>query len=253
MHHIIPTMKYYSKFFYLPTLLFTIYMLLPTTAQAQMFSIGEEDADHDHGIELFSMIGASWEFADFSYTGQGATNRERLDFADSIFRFRFESQGLNLSLGFGGTLTGMDSTSYVNVSGRLFNSLPLIRSESFVLLAPLQISSDLKQVRQNQSEAEFMQSSLTLGSGVSTLFSLGDRISFNIKATPNYGFSFSQGSLFGGTLFRVDGKSLLFIDDLFGSNALSLGYHFDFRKYRIEGNLNDYDYTSHSVTIGYAF
>ncbi|MDZ7717747.1 MAG: hypothetical protein U5K72_02860 [Balneolaceae bacterium] len=218
-----------------------------------MFSIDEDEPEQDRGINLFTMIGASWEVGDFSYAGQGATEEERLDFNDSILRFRFESQGLDLSLGFGGSLTGMDNTSYVNVSGRLFNSFPLIRSESFMLLAPLQITSDLKQVQQNRSEAEFLQSSLSLGTGVSTFFSLGDRISFNIKATPNYGFSFSQGSLFGGNLFRFDGKGLLFIDDLFGSNALSFGYHFDYRTYRIEGNLNDYDYTSHSVTIGYAF
>ncbi len=218
-----------------------------------MFSIAEDGPDEERGISLFTMIGASWEVGDFSYAGQGATEDERVDFSDSILRFRFESQGLDLSLGFGGSLTGMNNTSYVNISGRLFNSFPLVRSESFMLLAPLQISSDLKQVQKNQSDSEFMQSSLVLGSGVSTIFSLGDRISFNIKATPNYGFSFSQGSLFGGNLFRFDGKGLLFIDDLFGSNALSLGYHFDFRKYRIEGNLNDYDYTSHSITIGYAF
>lgn len=246
-------MKNYSKFSLLPVLICALYILLPVTVQAQMFSIDEEEPDRDRGINLFTLIGASWEVADFTFEGQDATELERLDFNDSILRFRFESQGLDLSLGFGGSLTGMDNTSYVNVSGRLFNSFPLVRSESFLLLAPLQISSDLKQVRQNRSDAEFMQSSLTLGSGVSTIFTLGNRVSFNIKATPNYGFSFSQGSLFGGNLFRFDSKGLLFIDDLIGSNALSLGYHFDFRRYRIEGNLNDYDYTSHSITIGYAF
>lgn len=246
-------MKYYLKILYTAIFLCTICILLPSVVQAQMFSIGDDEPRQDRGIKLFSMIGASWEIAEFTYAGEGASERDRLDFSDSIFRFRLESQGLDLSLGFGGSLTGMDNTSYLNLSGRLFNSFPLTRSQSFMLLVPLQISSDLKQVRQNQSDAEFLQSSLALGSGVSTIFKLGDRISFNIKATPNYGFSFSQGSLFGGNLFRFDGKGLLFIDDLFGSNALSLGYHFDHRKYRIEGNLNDYDYTSHSVTIGYAF
>lgn len=218
-----------------------------------MFSIGTDEPERREGLEIFSMIGASWEIADFAYAGEGATERERLDFNDSILRFRFESQGLDLSLGFGGSLTGMDNTSYVNVNGRLFNSFLLARSQSFLLLLPLQISSDLMQVRQNRSEAEFLQSSLSLGTGLSTIFKLGDRISFNVKGTPNYGFSFSQGSLFGGNLFRVDGKGLIFIDDVFGSNALSLGYHFDYRNYRIEGNLNDYDYTSHSITVGFAF
>lgn len=246
-------MKYYSKIFSTAIFLCTICIFFPNVVQAQMFSIGDDEPRQERGIDLFSMIGASWEIAEFTYAGEGASDQERLDFSDSIFRFRFESQGLNLSLGFGGSLTGMDNTSYLNLSGRLFNSFPLTRSPSFMLLVPLQISSDLKQVRQNRSDAEFLQSSLALGSGVSTIVKLGNRISFNIKATPNYGFSFSQGSLFGGNLFRFDGKGLLFIDDVFGSNALSLGYHFDYRNYRIEGNLNDYDYTSHSVTIGYAF
>lgn len=246
-------MKYYLNFLYSAILICIICILLPRTAQAQMFSIGDDEPTQERGIDIFSMIGASWEVAEFTYAGEGATEMERLDFSDSIFRFRFESQGLDLSLGFGGSLTGMDNNSYLNLSGRLFNSFPLTRSPSFLLMVPLQISSDLKQVRKNQSDAEFVQSSLALGSGVSTIFKLGDRISFNIKATPNYGFSFSQGSLFGGNLFRFDGKGLLYIDDLFGSNALSLGYHFDYRRYRIEGNLNDYDYTSHSVTVGYAF
>lgn len=246
-------MKYYPNFFSTAILFCSICILLPSAVYAQMFSIGDDGPDRREGIEIFSMIGASWEMADFSYEGEGASAQERLDFSDNILRFRLDSQGLNISLGFGGALTGMDNTSYVNVSGRLYNSFRIKRSQSFMLLLPLQISSDLMQVRQNRSDAEFLQSSLALGTGISTIFKLGDRISFNIKGTPNYGFSFSQGSLFGGNLFRFDGKGLIFIDDVFGSNALSLGYHFDYRKYRIEGNLNDYDYTSHSVTIGYAF
>jgi len=252
-HHIIPKMKYYSKLFYSSTLLFTIFILLPGTLKAQMFSIGGDEPRQESGLRFFSMLGASWEIADFTFTGENVSEFERLDFNDSILRFRFESRGLNINLGFGGDLTGMDNTSYVNVNGRLFNSFALKRSESFMLMLPLQISSDLTQVRQNRSDAEFLQSSLTLGTGLSSIFKLGNRFSFNIKGTPNYGFSFSQGNLFGGTLFRFDGKGLLYIHDVFGTNALSLGYHFDFRSYDIEENFNDYDYTSHSFTIGYAF
>lgn len=250
-------MKYFLKFFFLPAFLILLCAFYPSITQAQMFSIEEERPERERGFDQFTVIGASWEMGEFTYTGNEIDERDRLDFNDSILRFRFESQGLNLSLGFGGSLTGMNSTSYVNISGRLFNSFGITRTESFLLLIPLQISSDLKQVQRNDSNSEFQQSSLSLGSGLSTIFKLGDRVSFNIKATPNYGFSFSQGSLFGGSLFRMDGKGLIFIDDLFGSNALSLGYHFDYRSYKIDENSNnnnyDYDYTSHSITIGYAF
>lgn len=247
-------MKYYLKFLFTAIFPAIIFILLPASLHAQMFSIGDDETDRQQGINFYTLIGASWELADFSYHGsEEIDDRERLDFSDSVIRFRLDSPGLDLSLAFGGDLTGMESTSYLNLNGRLYNSFPLTRSQNFMLLVPLQLTSDLKQVRQNQSDAEFLQSSLTIGSGASTMFKLGDSVSINLKATPNYGFSFSQGSLFGGNLFRFDGKGLIYIHDVFGSNALTFGYYFDYRKYNIEGNLNDYDYTSHSITVGYAF
>lgn len=246
-------MKYSSKFLLSAVLISLFWALNAKTLNAQMFSIDDPDRQRERSINFYTMIGASWELADFTYQGEEIDEIDRLDFSDSILRFQLDSPGLDLSLAFGGDLTGMNNNSYFNVSGRLYNSFPVNRSPSFMLLIPLQLTSDLKQVRQNRSDAEFMQSSLTIGSGLSTIFKIGDGVSMNIKATPNYGFSFSQGSLFGGNLFRFDGKGLLFIHNVFGSHSLSLGYHFDYRKYRIEGNVNDYDYSSHSITIGYAF
>lgn len=247
-------MKYYLKFLFTAILPATIFILLPVSLNAQMFSIGDNEPERRQGINFYTMVGASWELADFSYHASEAIDeRERLDFSDTVIRFRLDSPGLDLSLAFGGDLTGMENTSYLNLNGRLYNSFPIARSQNFMFLVPLQLTSDLKQVRHNQSDAEFLQSSLTIGSGASAMFKLGDGISINLQATPNYGFSFSQGSLFGGNTFRFDGKGLIFIHDVFGSNALTLGYYFDYRKYNIEGNLKDYDYTSHSITVGYAF
>lgn len=246
-------MKYNPKILLSVFLFCTTAVLLPGSLKAQMFSIGDSPQQQPRGINFYTMIGASWEIADFSYAGDGATEFERVDFSDNILRFRLDSPGLDLSIAFGGDLTGMNENSYLNLSGRLYNGFPVTRSRSFVLLVPLQLSSDLKQVRQNRSDAEFLQSSLAMGTGLSTIFRIGERLSMDIAATPNYGFSFSQGSLFGGNLFRFDGKSLLHIHNVFGSHSLSFGYYFDYRQYSIEGNLNDYDYTSHSFTIGYSF
>ncbi len=246
-------MNYFIKFLLSVLFISTYLMFQPAELCAQMFSIDDTDQPRERRLGSFTMVGASWEFADFSYAGEGASDFERVDFSGNILRFRLDSPGLDLSFGIGGDLTGMDDNSYLNVGGRLYNNFAIKRSRSFLLAIPIQLTSDLKQVQQNRSDAEFLQSSLTIGSGLATLFKIGDAVSFNIKATPNYGFSFSQGNLFGGNLFRVDGKGLLFFHNVFGSNSLSLGYHFDYREYRIEGNLNDYDYTSHSVTIGYAF
>jgi hypothetical protein len=240
--HIIPVL----------TVLFFIF-LPPNILYGQMFSIDDPEPQRQRVLGTTTVLGIGWEFAEFSYQGEGATAAERLDFNDSVIRMRLDSPGLDINLAFGGGWTGMDSNSYVNITGRLYNNFPVKRDPSMLIAIPIQLTTDLKQVRQNDTDAEFQQSSLVFGSGLSTAFRLGERFSLSLKATPNYGFSFSQGSLFGGSLFRFDGGSSLLIHNVFGDYALSLGYQYDYRSYRIEGDLNDYNFSSHSITIGIGF
>ncbi len=221
--------------------------------QAQMFSIDDPEPQRQRILGSTTVLGIGWEFGDFAYQGEGASEAERLDFNDSIVRLRLDSPGLDISLAFGGAMTGMNDNSYVNIAGRLYNNFPVKREQSLLIAIPIQLTTDLMQVRQNASDAEFQQSSLVFGSGLSSAFRLGERFSLSLKATPNYGFSFSQGSLFGGSLFRLDGNSALLIHNVFGQYALSIGYTFDYRNYRIEGDLNDYDFASHNITIGIGF
>lgn len=234
-------------------LVFLIATTLSKPLSAQMFSIDDPEPEREERIGFFTLVGLSYEPAEFTYQAEGAEELQRLDFDSSLFRFRLESPGLEISLGFGGSLTGMDEHSLVNINGRLFNALPVVRSRKLLLSIPIQLTTDFMQVRRNRSDAEFLQSSLVFGSGLSFIADPGSRLRFNLRATPNYGFSFSQGNLFGGNLFRFDGKAVLFIKNVIGSRAISLGYHFDFRQYRIEENLNDYDYISHSFTVGVGF
>lgn len=197
-----------------------------------------------------TLIGLSWDFADFTYSGDLTSDFDRLDFNDGILRVRVNSPGLDISLGLAGSLTGMDDNSYLNVSGRIFNNLNLTRSSSFIFSIPVQLTTDLKRVRAGGFDSEFQQSSLVFGSGVSSDIKLSDRFNFKLHATPNYGFSFAQGSFFGGNLFRFDSRAVLFINNIFGRRALAIAYDFDYRKYDIDGDLYDYDFTSHSITIG---
>ncbi len=241
--------KFISVFF-IVTLLATLH---PAMLFAQMFSIDEPDGRTERTLGVYTVLGASWEMADFSYQGDVAEADDRVDFNDSIFRLRLESPGINISLGFGGSFTGMNDNSYINVEGRLFNRVGLTRSDSFLLTLPVQLTTEFTQVRLNRTDAEFNQSSLVFGSGLSADMNFGERVSLNLQATPNYGFSFSQGNLFGGSLFRIDGKTLLFIHEVIGEKSLVLGYHFDYSRYRIDVDLYDYDYISHSITLGITF
>lgn len=243
-----PRQTLYSSF-----LIVLFLFAAPLTASAQMFSIGDPDPIQTRTFGVYSMLGISWEIASFEHTAGVAAPNELLDFDEGILRVRFETPGLDLSLGVGGSLTGMGNTSYLNLNGRLFNQLPLIRRENFRLAVPIQITTDLKSVRRDESSFEFQLSSFTIGSGIASSIRLGDRIDFNFRGTPNYGFSFPQGNIFGGSLFRADADVYFYIRELFGRHALAIGYNFDFRRYDIDVDLNDYDFTSHSITIGYAF
>jgi len=227
--------------------------LLPSGATAQMFSIDNPEPRREQLLGTKTMVGLSWESASFSFWGDPAENLAILDFDDAIFRFRIDSPSLVISLGFGGNLTGMDGSSYLGVNARLLNNLTVVRNPNFQFGFPIQLTSDLTRVRLDNSDTEFQQSSLIFGSGLFSNMKLSDRFSLNLAATPNYGFSFSQGNFFGGSLFRFDGKTLLFIHNLFGENDLTLGYHFDYKRYDIDGNTYDYNFTSHSITLGIAF
>ena len=234
--------------------IFISILLLPAAANAQMFSIGDlSDQQQPNPPGIYTIAGFSWEPASFSFQGSGIPLSERVDFDDPVLRFRLETPGLEISLGLGGELTGMDDTSFTNVTARILNPFFIYRKEKLNVFLPVQLTTDLTRVRQADTPFEFQQSSFIIGSGIGSSVRLGERLDFTLRATPNYGFSFSQGNLFGGSLFRFDGKSYLVIRNVIGRRSLALGYHFDFRRYDVEEELNDYDYTSHSFTLGIAF
>lgn len=230
-----------------------ILLLLPYSSFAQMFSVGDPDPVQTRAPGIYSIFSAGWEMGSFTYKGETASTVDQLDFNSNILRLGLESPGIDLNVSLGGNITGMNDHSYVNLNARLKNQATLIRRERLRLFLPLQITTDLKRVRKNDTDFEFQQSSLAIGTGIGSAVRLAENLDFTIRATPNYGFSFSQGNLFGGNIFHFDGNSKIIIRNLIGSNALSIGYHFDYRSYNIEGDLSDYDYSSHSLSIGYVF
>lgn len=226
---------------------------IPVALQAQMFSVGEAEERQPLRIQSYSTIALGLEFADLEFTGGDVEAEDQAEFNGNILRLRIENPGLNISAGFGGKLTGIDDRSYVNISALLYNDFALTRSQKFILALPIQIGTDLKSVQVDRSNNNFQQSSFSLGTGLSIRYQVNRRVGAALRATPNIGFSFSQGNLFGGRLFRGLVSTRLYFNDVFGSSALVFGYDFDYRDYDIEGIQNDYSYQSHSVTLGLAF
>jgi len=228
-------------------------VLLPVSSKAQMFSVGETEERQPLRIQSYSTIGIGIEFADFDFTGSDLPVSDQAAFQGNIFRLRFENPGLNISAGFGGSLTGIDDYSYVNINALLYNDFPLIRTQQFILALPIQIGTDLKSVQVDRSSNNFQQSSFSIGTGASLRYQINRRVGASLRATPNLGFSFSQGNLFGGRLFRGITTARFYFNEVFGSSTLVFGYDFDYRDYNIEGSQNDYRYLSHAITIGLAF
>lgn len=229
--------------------------LIPLSGYSQMFSVDDSSPVRQQQLGTATTLSIGWEMGDFENRNSNLVDIDDYSFDDNIVKLRLDTPGLNMALGLGGSITGMSDNSYVNILGRLYNNLNIFMSDerNFIFQLPIQITTDLMRVQRNNTESEFQQSSFIVGSGVRTVARLSERFDFSLKATPNYGFSFSQGNLFGGSLFRFDGSSQLLIKNVIGDRGLALSYHFDFRSYDIDGNQNDYDYTSHSISIGITF
>lgn len=233
--------------------IFALCLMIPASISAQMFSIDTEKQPKKGPVESYTMAGLSLEWADFEFRGDPRGPAGRADFTAPVVRFRFESPGIRLTTAFGGSFTGMDDRSFTNINAQIENGIPLYRGTRSRLVLPFQLITDLLAVRPEGQSYEFQQSSLVFGTGLRWTLLLPGGGLMVFDGAPNYGFSFSQGSLFGGSLFRAGGGAKLFIPVGSGGRAIALGYHGDYRAYDIEGELNDYRYTSHAVTVGIGF
>ena len=232
----------------------TFLCLTSTSVNAQMFSIDTAEQTQSRPAMFRTTAGVGLSFASFTFQGDDSYESD-LEFNNNLININFSTPGLDLFTTFGGGISGMENTSYLNVGARISNHFLLQRSENFLLTIPIQLSSDLTQVTSSVSDQDFRQSTLVAGTGLSSLARFTERLSLQVKATPNYGFSFAQGSLFGGSVFRMDGRAMLTIDRIFCRNALSVGYDFDYKSYNIDTDMSrdDYKFTSHTIVLGFTF
>lgn len=243
---------------YLLSVLFltvSVSLFTKQTANAQMFSVGEASSPQERIAFSYTSLSAGWEFADFTHTGNtsAVSTNNRFDFQDGVFRVLFETPGLNMYLGLAGGLTGMDSHNYLNIGAQLYNNFNLTRSDRFWLYLPLQINTDLKRSEQDGADRSFQQSAFQVGTGLGMKSNLNDTFKFQMSLLPNYGFSFSQGNFFGGSIFSLNGKARLYIENIFPEKALTLGYDYNFRSYDIDGEIFDYDFSGHTFSLGITF
>src|SRR5690625_4652464 len=129
---------------------------------------------------FLTAAGVGLSFASFTFQGDDSYESD-LEFNNNLININFSTPGLDLFTTFGGGISGMKNTSYLNVGARISNHFLLQRSENFLLTIPIQLSSDLTQVTSSVSDQDFRQSTLVAGTGLSSLARFTERLSLQVK------------------------------------------------------------------------
>lgn len=240
----------------------TVFILL-TAGQsnrlyAQMFSVGDSGPDYSRPMSGLFM---GLELMDVTYEGEPegivGTEAGAFEFDGPVLRLGYDTPGINLFLGTGGKITGIDDAAYFDVGGNVDFGIRLYRSEKVFLQLPIRIASrytnitNSRQVFATVNRFEF--GSLAFGAGARVVVHPREDIRIEAAAIPGYGFSFATGGLFGGSIGNTDGQTKIYFDRLFNDIGLSFGYTYNLRDYNVDDDVYDYKIRGHSMELGITF
>jgi len=222
--------------------------------RAQMFSMEDEPPQFRRaGSEFY--IG--FEPTSVTYEGsETADGGGQFAYDGPLIRVGYSTPALNLFLGTGGKITGVDDVAYFDVGANINVGWPLYFTEKFMLQLPVRISSRLANITNDRTSFNldrFRFGSITAGAGLQAHARPGQNIRLRLGAIPSYGFTFASGGLFGGSMGSVALNGRIFLDRLFGNIGLSAGYKYDFRSYNVEDEKYDYRMRGHSLQLGITF
>jgi len=226
-------------------------------ARAQMFSVGSQGPRYNiPQTELYLGL----EPMDVTYKG-GSMNSQlhpgAFEFSGSVLRLGYNSSGLNLFLGTGGKITGIDNVSYFDIGGNIDIGLMLERSKTFVLQIPIRIASRYTNMANDNvitsRYSRFKFGDLTGGAGLRLMVRPSNDIRIEVLGIPSYGAAFASGGFFGGSVGSIAAEGHLYFDHLFGNIGLSFGYKYDYRNYDVDENVYDYKISGNNIEVGITF
>lgn len=216
---------------------------------------GRLSASQSRGIGLSAGI----QLADFTYRPLGEGMGE-LTFNSELLALHLDLGGIEIFSHFGQGLptpTGNDLSTF-NIGANLGNVFPLLIRNKVRLLLPLTLTTDFLRVSRDRARSEFQQSSVQVASGAQVVLNagvgrMGNGPVLAVKGEPFLGFSYSQGSLFGGSLRGVRGEVTVSGLRITSRLAIRAGYRYQFRAYNIDGLLYDYSLQGHTFLLGVGF
>lgn len=225
-------------------LLLAAILSLPNSSHAQMFSADSDKSQAQtlqppsRGVYFgpsFTNFSSSTGAGDLSFDGQLAT-------------LGFSSSGLSVESNIGNSSWNPQGVSLFHIGAELGGGIRLFRSGSFALVVPAGISSDYLRVSKDESERDFQQSSFRVSGGLGFSILTG-RFRVQVSAKPSIGFSYSQGSLFGGNVRGVEADVLVGTVRIHPRLSLSSFYSYERLAYDIDGAIYDYNLSSHRAGL----
>ena len=227
-------------------------VLFADSAKGQMFSV---ESGTPSRIQRSSHLNVGWGLTQFDHFGDSAYV-PGYDFDASAIYASYESDAFAFHGAIGGEYTGADSTRYLNFGFELNQMIPFNQSRKYRIGLPLQLSTDYTTVRNNNyvgAADQFQQSTLKGGIGIKAILQFTDGLILRSRALGKYGFSFSPGNTFIGSLAEVEWKNRFVIANIFNDRGLVIGYDLQYRRFDIDVDRYDYDLFMNRFTIGIAF
>lgn len=235
-----------------PILLGIILLTTSDVAIAQMFSVESKQPSR---IKRSSHLNVGMGLTQFDHFGD-STYVPGYDFNASSIYASYETASFAFHGALAGEYTGADSTRYMNFGFELNQMIPFNQSRKYRIGLPLQLSTDYTTVRNNNyvgAADQFQQSTLKGGVGIKAIMRFTEGFILSSRALGKYGFSFSPGNTFIGSLAEVEWENRFVIANLFKDKGLVVGYDIQYRRFDIDVNRYDYDLLVNRFTLGIAF
>lgn len=226
-----------------------IELFLSPATKAQMFSV-EKKERRSYSSNNYVRFGLAPSTFKYKGNEDALALTNPLNFDDLIATFAFESYGFDLRVSFGNSITGMKNQNFFSLEFEFMNNFRIIRNKTVSAGPAFGINTELTTVNKESTQNDFNQTSFGIGFGAFLDLTLTKKIKLQNSVTPGYGFSTSDGGLFGGSLESISTKSRLVFVQLLRNQNISLGYDYTFRSYDLDDDRFDYDLSSHLVTLG---
>ena len=231
------------KAFYLILLL-----VVPNTLYAQMFSISERK-EKENMSNNYIRIGTV--ITDFKYVGDlNEADQELLEVKKPILGVSVKAGVLTTEVAYGNSLLGIKDGKFINVNLMVKQDLTIVRKRKLKFGFPIELNGGMTSSSNDFSSNSFNQNYYSAGSGIFINISPKMKIDIKNHLIFGYGLSNNRSGFFGGSINYIKGGARIDFINIMYERNLSLEYNYIFRSFDVDGEVYDYKYKGHSITIG---